>query len=86
MQVLVGEGIHVRSSGQSKGDIISMIVVTIIIIIISSKQDYSTSSLRVNLEETEAEGENSKCSCSITNCSAMFVSVLRLAMGSHDSV
>lgn len=51
MQVLVGEGIHVRSRGKSKGDVISVIV----IIIICGKQDYSTSSLRVNLEETEEQ-------------------------------
>lgn len=57
MQVLVGEGIHVRSSGKSKDDILSMIV---IIIVVSSKQDYSTSSLRVNLEETDTEEVNER--------------------------
>lgn len=54
MQVLAGEGIHVRGSRKSKDDVISVIVIIIIgVIIIFRKQDYSTSSLRVNLEEAE---------------------------------
>lgn len=63
MQVLAGEGIHVRGSRKSKDDVISVIVIIIIvvIIIIFRKQDYSTSSLRVNLEE-EGKGENSQSS------------------------
>lgn len=56
---VAGEGIRVRSSGRSKDDILSVIVI-IIIIIISSKQDYSSSSLRVNLEETETEEVNER--------------------------
>lgn len=61
MQVLAEEGIRVRSSDKSKDDSIFMIVV----IIISSKQDYSSSSLRVNLEGTEEKAayELVCCAC-----------------------